>query len=86
MAAKEETLVINYGTVTTVKLNRPNVHNAMNIKMMEELTVFFLQLNNEKKIKLVIIQGEGKSFCAGADINYMKNIAAFGYDQNFQDA
>ena len=86
MAAKEETLIIEYGAVTTVKLNRPNVHNAMNTKMMEELTAFFLQLNNEKKIKLVILQGEGKSFCAGADINYMKNIAAFGYDQNFQDA
>jgi methylglutaconyl-CoA hydratase len=86
MAAKEETLIIEYGAVTTVKLNRPHVHNAMNTKMMEELTAFFLQINNEKKIKLVIIQGEGKSFCAGADLNYMKNIATFGYDKNYEDA
>ena len=79
------TIEIEKGIITTITLNRPEVHNAMNEEMIAELTRAFTELPADKNIRLVIIQGKGKSFCAGADLNYMKNIASFGYNQNYED-
>ncbi len=75
--------------VRQVVLNRPDVHNAMNELMIHELTEVFRNINNESEERLprlVVLRGNGKSFCAGADLNYMKDIAAFGFEQNVEDA
>lgn len=79
------TIEIEKGIITTITLNRPEVHNAMNEEMIADLTRAFVELPAEKDIRVIVIKGNGKSFCAGADLNYMKNIASFGYDQNFED-
>lgn len=79
-----ETEVDNH--VLTVWLNRPEKHNAFNDQMIGELTTCFTKICKEQAIRLVILRGRGKTFCAGADLNYMKSIAAFGYDENHQDA
>ncbi len=82
---KLQTILIEKGITTHIKLNRPKVHNAMNEIMISELTYAFKELPLDNSIRLIVLQGNGKSFCAGADLNYMKDIANFGYDENYED-
>jgi len=69
-----------------VTLNRPEVRNAMNDLMIAELTEVFRTVGNDEDVRLVVLRGNGKSFCAGADLNYMKSIAEYGYKENEKDA
>jgi methylglutaconyl-CoA hydratase len=71
--------------VGIIWLNRPDVHNAMNAEMIAELIDAFEMVNGMDDIRFVMLRGRGKSFCAGADLNYMRGIAEFGYDENYQD-
>jgi len=84
---KYETIELskNKNTVT-IALNRPDVHNAMNEKLMEELTTCFKQLSEDKSINLIILTGNGKSFCAGADLNWMKSMAKYSKEENIKDS
>lgn len=70
--------------VKIIWLNRPDVHNAMNAQMIEELTFAFSSI--EDQTRAIVLRGKGKSFCAGADLNYMKEIASFSIDENFRDS
>jgi methylglutaconyl-CoA hydratase len=72
--------------IFTVSLNRPEVHNAMNDIMMKELTNCFKIISEDEEIKVVILTGNGKSFCAGADLNWMKSMANYSKDENIQDS
>lgn len=81
----KKTISIEIGIITTIKLDRREVHNAMNEQMIEELTNAFADIPQDKNIRLIILRGEGKSFCAGADLNYMKGIAKYGYAENYED-
>ena len=72
--------------VARIALNRPEVRNAMNALMIKELTEAVDWLDCRDDIRVIEICGNGKSFCAGADINYMRDIASFGYNQNLEDA
>ncbi len=71
--------------VLTITLNRPQVHNAMNAAMIAELTEIFKNIPVNGTVRTVVLKGNGKSFCAGADINYMKTIATFGFEDNVAD-
>lgn len=72
--------------VVTVTLNRPEVHNAMNETLMKELTNCFKKLDKDDNIRIVILTGNGKSFCAGADLNWMKNMANYSVEENIEDS
>lgn len=72
--------------VARIALNRPEVRNALNVMMIKELTEAVDWLDARDDIHVIEICGNGKSFCAGADINYMKDIANNGYIQNLEDA
>lgn len=72
--------------VGTVWLNRPEKHNAMNAEMIAEIIDCFFEINNMSEVRIILFRGRGKSFCAGADLNYMKGIAEFGYDENYHDS
>jgi methylglutaconyl-CoA hydratase len=74
------------GTIGTVWMNRPDVHNALNEKMISEIIECYEELNTRNDVRVVILRGRGKSFCAGADLNYMKGIATFGFEENYQDS
>ncbi|MBU0486967.1 MAG: enoyl-CoA hydratase/isomerase family protein [Bacteroidetes bacterium] len=74
------------GAIATVWMNRPDVHNALNELMISEIIECYSEINNRDDIRIVVLRGRGKSFCAGADLNYMKGIAAFGYEENYQDS
>lgn len=80
-----KTIIVKTGEISSIILNRPAVHNAMNEIMISELTQAFTEIQKNDTVRVIVLRGEGKSFCAGADINYMKNIASFGYDENFED-
>ena len=71
--------------VLTVSLNRPEVHNAMNPELIAGLTKVFEEAGQDKNIRAIVLKGEGKSFCAGADLNYMKEIAGYGFEENYRD-
>jgi methylglutaconyl-CoA hydratase len=84
---QQQTIQIEHSElVTTIRLNRPEVHNAMNEVMISELTKAFQDIATSIKFpRCVVLRGNGKSFCAGADLNYMKGIAGFGFDENVKD-
>jgi len=67
-------------------LNRPEVHNAMNENLMRELISLFKELNKDDDIRIIILSGEGKSFCAGADLNWMKSMVNFSKEENIKDS
>jgi methylglutaconyl-CoA hydratase len=67
-------------------LNRPELHNAFNETMIAELTSAFASLDADPAVRVVILGGRGKSFCAGGDLNWMKRMAGYTFEQNFADA
>ncbi|PLX14757.1 MAG: enoyl-CoA hydratase [Salinivirgaceae bacterium] len=72
--------------VGTLWLNRPEIHNAFNEVMISEIIRAFEYIENEDDIKIVVLRGEGKSFCAGADLNWMRDVANYSYDQNYEES
>jgi methylglutaconyl-CoA hydratase len=72
--------------VVTVALNRPDVHNAMNEQLMKELTLIFKELNNDENVRAVVLTGNGKSFCSGADLNWMKSMISYSKEENIKDS
>lgn len=72
--------------VTRVTLARPDVHNAFNEKVIEELTRIFQELAIDASVRAIILQGEGKSFSAGADLNWMRSMIDYTRDENIEDA
>ncbi|MCJ2512834.1 MAG: enoyl-CoA hydratase-related protein [Candidatus Thermoplasmatota archaeon] len=84
---KYETIEIQRkNNIVTIILNRPEVHNAMNEKLMKELTSCFEKLNKENQTRIIILTGKGKSFSAGADLNWMKSMANYSREENIQDS
>ena len=72
--------------IATVTLNRPEVHNAFNEVMIAELTEIFKKISEDDGVRVVVLTGNGKSFSAGADLNWMKKMINFSYDQNLDDS
>jgi methylglutaconyl-CoA hydratase len=62
--------------IATLTLARPEKHNAMNSQMMAEITAATQALATDDKVRAVILAAQGKSFCAGADLNWMRAQAA----------
>lgn len=72
--------------VATVTLNRPEVHNAFDEAAIAELTKLFTQAGDDPSVRAVVLRGNGKSFCAGGDLNWMKRSAGYSFDENVADA
>ena len=82
-----KTLKIQLGeSMAWVDLNRPEVRNALNAELIHELTEVFDWLNSRDDIRVIVVRGNGKCFCAGADLAYMKDMASFSEEQNIEDA
>ena len=71
--------------IITIWLNRPQVHNAFNNTMLEELVDILTAVSSDQMIRVVIFTGRGKSFSAGADLNWMKEMIDYTYEENLQD-
>jgi methylglutaconyl-CoA hydratase len=74
------------GSIATVTLSRVERHNAFNPDMVNALTESFSQLGRNKDVRVIILTGSGRSFCAGADLNSMKTAANQTYEENLADA
>ena len=72
--------------VARVTLDRPEVRNAFDDVLIHELKSAFEKLDRDASVRLVVLAGSGPAFCAGADLNWMKRMAGYGYDQNLADA
>ncbi|MEQ1411619.1 enoyl-CoA hydratase/isomerase family protein [Acinetobacter indicus] len=72
--------------VATVWINRAELHNAFNTQVIEELHACFQALNTRDDIRVVILAGRGKSFSAGADLNWMKQAGQASTAENQADA
>jgi methylglutaconyl-CoA hydratase len=72
--------------VANVTLNRPEVRNAFDENVIEKLSNVFDDLGRNDDVLVVVLRGNGKSFCAGGDINWMKRAADYLEDQNRDDA
>ncbi len=85
--AAYETLDVGVrNAVAIVVLNRPAVHNAFNETLIAELTAVLRALDGDSAVRAVVLAGAGESFCAGADLNWMKKMAGFSRAQNLADA
>jgi methylglutaconyl-CoA hydratase len=72
--------------VARVTLNRPEVHNALNAPLIRALTENFIRLGEDDTVRLVVLTGAGKSFCAGADLEDMKASGQKTTSENEADA
>ena len=74
------------GPVARVFLNRPEVRNAFNDGVIVELTQTFAALAADSTLRCIVLGGHGKAFCAGADLNWMRAMAGYSWEQNRADA
>ena len=82
----ENLIVERRDLVATVTLNRPEVRNAFDDVLISNLTNVLRDLEEDETVRVVVLAGAGKAFCAGADLNWMKRMAGYGYEDNLKDA
>jgi methylglutaconyl-CoA hydratase len=82
-----ETLLVTVADkVATVTLNRPDLRNAFNEQAIAELARVFDELGRHDAVRAIVLAANGPSFCAGADLNWMKKMAGYSHDENEADA
>jgi methylglutaconyl-CoA hydratase len=69
-----------------ITLNRPDKRNALNFKIVQELKEAFSAAENDDAVKVVVLQANGESFCAGADLGYLQQLQRFSYEENLSDS
>lgn len=72
--------------VATLTLNRPALHNAFDDQLIAALTAQLRALAGDAAVRVIILAGSGKSFCAGADLNWMQRMAQYSEADNLRDA
>lgn len=66
-----ETILVEHGKIARIKLNRPDKRNALSALMMKEVADALFELDKDDKVNVIILSGEGKGFCAGAELDSM---------------
>jgi len=79
-------LTVDGEDIVRVTLNRPEVRNAFNEGLIAELQDIFTRLGSDESCRVIVVQANGKSFCAGADLNWMKSMANFTKEENIADS
>lgn len=72
--------------VLYVTLNRPEVHNAFNDTLIGEAVDLFTSLGSRSDLRAVVLAGNGPSFCAGADLNWMSRMVSYSREENIRDS
>ncbi|MCX7974007.1 MAG: enoyl-CoA hydratase/isomerase family protein [Candidatus Aminicenantes bacterium] len=84
---KYETILLNIDPpIAYLFLNRPEVHNAFNAIMIRELSQALEEIKQRSEIRVLILSGKGKSFCAGADLNWMREIINYSFEENLRES
>jgi methylglutaconyl-CoA hydratase len=82
-----ETLEVTVaGKVATITLNRPQLCNAFNETAIADLTMAFDEVNQDAGVRAIVLAANGPAFCAGADLNWMKKMAGYSFEENEADA
>jgi len=72
--------------VGRIWFDRPDVHNAFDSRMVGELRAALRSLAADAAVRVVVLSGTGPSFCAGADLNWMREIVRYSYEQNLAES
>ena len=72
--------------IATITFNRPDLHNAIDESVIAQFNAGLRRVAADPAARVVVIAGNGKSFCAGADLNWMKRTANYSEEQNHRDA
>jgi methylglutaconyl-CoA hydratase len=79
-------LVTDRGAVRYIALNRPEVHNAFDDALIAELTTALIDAGHDGTVRALVLTGTGASFSAGADLNWMRGMAAASEEENREDS
>jgi methylglutaconyl-CoA hydratase len=74
------------GDIGTIWLNRPDIRNAFNETMIQELIDCFKEAGRMDALRMLVLRGKGKAFCAGADLNWMRDVAKYSYEENLAES
>jgi methylglutaconyl-CoA hydratase len=80
------TYALSSNGVATITLNRPDIHNAFDDTVVAALTAAFKQAGEDPVVRLVVLASTGKSFCAGGDLNWMRRMATYTFEENLCDS
>jgi methylglutaconyl-CoA hydratase len=72
--------------IATLTLNRPEVHNAFDAALVQRLTELLMEIKSRADVRAVVLTGAGRSFSAGADVNWMRSMAGCSEEENVEDA
>jgi methylglutaconyl-CoA hydratase len=72
--------------IARITLTRPEVRNAFNDEVIQELKAAFESVGGRDDVRAVVLAAEGPAFCAGADLNWMRRMADYTRDENLADA
>src|SRR5476649_1032591 len=72
--------------VATIRMNRPDVHNAFDDVLIAALTAELRRLDQMPEVRVIVLAANGKSFSAGADLNWMRRMAKYSQVENLRDA
>lgn len=74
------------GTVARIALNRPDIRNAFDDRLIEEFHQALEAIAGNSEVRVLVLSGQGKTFCSGADLNWMRRMKDYRYEENFEDA
>ncbi|HSI89119.1 MAG TPA: enoyl-CoA hydratase-related protein [Pyrinomonadaceae bacterium] len=81
-----ELLTATQNGIRTLTLNRPEKRNALNSELIASLTGAMRDAGRDDSLRAVVIRGEGKDFCSGADLEELRKISSYSYEENLYDA
>jgi methylglutaconyl-CoA hydratase len=84
----EPTILTHIDTqgIATLTMNRPELHNAFDDRLIADLTSALKDLESNDRVRVLLLTGSGRSFSAGADLNWMRRMADYTWDDNLRDA
>lgn len=74
------------GRIGRVTFNRPEIHNAFNGTVITEMSSLFSELEKDDDLRVILLTGAGKSFCAGADLNWMREVVNQSFEENLAES
>lgn len=69
-----------------IKLNRPEKRNALSPELISGLHQAFVEMGQKEEVKVIVLEAEGKAFCAGADLAYLQELQHYSYAKNLEDS
>lgn len=78
--------IVESSGVLSLKLNRPEVHNAFNDELIAEAIELFEEIEKRDDLRAIVLRSDGRNFCAGADLNWMSRMVGYSREENIRDS